>query len=53
MQPTADIATPDRFRQLGPAWLLMPILLIAAWSIATPHRGPHQHHAATGLAIGR
>ena len=53
MPPTADIATPDRFRQLGPAWLLMPVLLIAAWSIATPHHATHLHLAATGLANGR
>ena len=50
MPPTADIATPDRFRQVSLAWLLAPILLVAAWTVAEPHHGLGHQHLQVGLA---
>ena len=50
MPPTADIATPDHFRQLGFAWLLAPVLLVAAWTLAEPHHGTGHRHLQVELA---
>ncbi len=51
MSPIADIATPDRFRRLGPVWFVMPVLLVAVWLIVPHH--PARTHAPAGVTAQR
>ncbi len=48
-----DIASPERMKRPGVAMLIVPVMLLAAWLVLTPHHGAPHVAQTPGLAAAR